>query len=146
MDIDKTSECKLAYIAGLVDGEGYITLYYTKQGYFAPSVNVCMTSIKCINFLQGTTNMGTISRRKLRETHNKQQYVWVVAKRFDIYSLLRALYPYLILKKRHADVLLEFIERRINEVPTDMYDKELVKKMSFLNKWEFSPKKTKELK
>jgi len=135
MDIKEVSECKLAYIAGLIDGEGYITLYYTKQGYFAPSVNVCMTSFECISFLQNTTNMGTISRRKLREMHNKQQYVWVVAKRFDIYLLLKALCPYLILKKGHAELLLEFVERRIKEIPTDIYDKELVKKMHILNKW-----------
>jgi len=125
---------KLAYIAGIVDGEGSIGIGKGKNMCLKPEVYVGMTDPACINALYNNTevgNMGSCSREKLL---HKRIYTWRVKGKLEIYVLLKALRPYLITKKKQVDVLMEFIERRMLDVPQSSYDDQLRDKLMTLNK------------
>ena len=111
--IEKLKSWQLAYIAGIIDGEGSLSLYkQTKGNSLYPAIMVKMTSAECVNLLYTMTGIGRFYTVKLHE-HYKQQYRWDVRNRLEVYLFLRAIRPYLVVKREHATLLLEFVERRI---------------------------------
>jgi hypothetical protein len=67
----------LIYAAGLIDGEGTITL--AKSGKFRhPVVSVTNTSKELIDFLQTTFN-GVVVSQKTYKLHHKPAWIWKLA-------------------------------------------------------------------
>lgn len=95
-----------AYTAGLIDGEGSITL--AKYGRFRfPLVSVSSTTLGFLEFLK-TQHGGYISKksRKAKE-HHKTGYAWSVQRDKALVVLERvALYLLEPEKKRRADLIL----------------------------------------
>lgn len=133
--VEGLPDWKLAYIAGIIDGEGCISLSKEKKtGYFIPSIFVGMCDSMCINILHMYTGLGSLSHRAPSHWGNKHVYIWQVRNRLEIYLLLKAVHPYLITKRKQADVLLEFVERRISGRLQCGYDDELQGKLKALNR------------
>lgn len=67
----------LAYTAGILDGEGTITL--TKQHavdrFRKPIVSVSSTTLSLLEFLKENYN-GSISKHKVYQDHHKQSWSW----------------------------------------------------------------------
>ena len=106
-----------AYIAGILDGEGHISIYgrsdLHKRGTksiarFTLRVNVCMTSESVIRWLHVTTGLGHFSTH-VRSDHFRTLYSWRVSSR-EAATLLAEVRQFLILKKRHAEIAAEFYE------------------------------------
>ena len=111
--IEKLEKWQLGYIAGIIDGEGCISLSkHTNRETYVPAVKVAMTNEVCIHFLHNMTEIGNFNV-DIRPKPYKPEYKWRVGSRLDIYILLRTIYPYLVVKKKQASVMLEFVERHI---------------------------------
>jgi hypothetical protein len=108
MKIHKTIRSKgiedLAYLAGIIDGEGTIGLYWHKaRDSYRVKIYVVNTCKNLIDWL-GSVFGGYVYERK----HNqwKTRYEWHLGE--DSMDLLESLIPYLKVKKGQANVILEF--------------------------------------
>lgn len=106
------SESEKGYVAGILDGEGhfYVTSHY--EGTSFSRIRVRITE-KCVtDYLTKITKIGRVSSyipkgRRKDGGPKKKIYEWTVGRRVEVRDLLLAIKPYLVLKKAHADLLLE---------------------------------------
>jgi len=127
-----TSEEK-AYIAGIIDGEGTVTLSRAHvEELPAPKVSVANNSLELLKWIRGKVGTGVIVKRSRREPHHKDQYVLDISNNWAL-NLLMDVKEYLIIKKPHAELL---ISRYKTVTPRNgRYTKELLAgKMQLLNK------------
>ena len=94
-----------AYLAGLVDGEGCITLRCDRVTY-TPVLFVANTNVSVIKWAKRTTNIGYV-RQHPRKGNRKQLWIWAVYRTGDVLALLRQLKPFLKVKERHVALLLK---------------------------------------
>jgi hypothetical protein len=95
------------YTAGLIDGEGTITLTHKRNNQFrSPCVSVSSTTLELVQFLEKTYG-GSISKHKVYRDHHKQSYSWKVHYNQAI-SFLTKVTPYLKEpeKLRRANLIL----------------------------------------
>ena len=105
----------LAYLAGFIDGEGYIGIRKGKRKGCVNLVYWCEmravnTRIAPLELLRATFD-GMIYLRRGRKHNWKDQWHWV-APLSTIQTILTALLPYLIIKKEDAELLLRFYRDR----------------------------------
>jgi len=88
-------ELKLAYTAGLFDGEGTVTLSrpHSRDKYRAPTVSMTSTSKELLDFLVQEFG-GFIVKQKVYKSHHKQSWSWRLKHRTAINFLLE-ISPYL---------------------------------------------------
>jgi hypothetical protein len=110
------AETDLAYLAGLIDGEGCIRIKKTKAyrcqnrqtpGYHA-SISVRMVDEASIAFLHETLG-GWYYLEKWRHSEGRPLFCWQASDQVAG-SVLRALLPYLRLKRQQAETVLELLE------------------------------------
>lgn len=96
------TDTEKAYIAGIIDGEGSISL--TKQSsnqHPSPVVSVASTDLELLEWLQKTIGSGTIIKKKnYNPTRHKDSYTYSVIRNTAI-DLLHDISPYLIIHKKH---------------------------------------------
>ena len=109
----------LAYIAGILDGEGYIGLvkHIEKRSkretiYYDPVVNVSMTNKLAIDFINSLFEGNIWFSDKGEKTNRKGIFEWVAKGQKRTKEILEAVLPFLKVKKEQAVTLLRFIERR----------------------------------
>ncbi len=104
----------LAYLAGILDGEGCLRI--TRQRLRRkprnsprhwPTLFVGNTSRPLADFLRRTFG-GSIYRRRPTVSH-RPVYLWQLTTRASIFAILTAVRPYLLVKSAQADLLIEFI-------------------------------------
>lgn len=107
--MDTTS---LAYIAGILDGEGHITVTRVHAkgrpfAYFEPRVEVSMTHRGVIQWLcdQYGVRLSEVPRRK---PHHKDAFLFRVSG-VEVGPLLSPLLPYLRVKRARAEAVCAFI-------------------------------------
>jgi hypothetical protein len=111
---ETSSVTKLAYLAGIIDGEGCIAIRKSKRTgtckstRYAAAVTVGNTSCHLIEQLVGTFGVGCVTYRYPTKT-KRACYLWSLPSR-GAREVLRAVQPYLIVKREQAAVLLEFID------------------------------------
>ena len=118
-----TAQEKIIYLAGIVDGEGYIGINFYKKGKWNCSDNykvrltISTTSLELIDWL--LNNFGGYLHQKpvYSDTHN-QSYNWTVYCKYAG-ELLKMVYPYLIIKKRQAEIILAY--RKLQEMGLKTY-------------------------
>lgn len=123
------SKTDLAYIAGLVDGEGYVGLVKTSEirrrkkikdnitHCFAPTVKINMTSRVAIQFIQSI--FGGKIYFTPKPAPNRDVYDWQLTNKKDCKRVLEEILPFLRLKKRQAEILLDFIFLRESKPKTN---------------------------
>ena len=113
------TETEAAYFAGLIDGEGSLRIFEMNQ--YRPvtreQYKVChlrlsigMTHEPTIRWLRNLTESGAIQFLDNRR-HPKWRPAWIIVwSTGSAGPLLKCVLPYLILKKRNAEIALEWIE------------------------------------
>lgn len=102
------SKLTSAYLAGLVDGEGSISFILRKEPkwsagiYYQPRLRIAMIDKAIIDWLQSSFG-GYISERKFENPKYNTAYCWEVSST-RCENVLRAIYPYLRIKKPQCDV------------------------------------------
>ena len=98
---------KEAYVAGIIDGEGTITLSRQRANEFkCPVVSVSSTTIEFLEYLKLHYG-GCISKQKIYKEHHKQSWSWKV-ERSACYKILNDIKPYLLCpeKKYRCELIL----------------------------------------
>lgn len=99
-------ETELAYLAGIIDGEGSFYIGCTRSK-FNSRLYVVNTDIKVIQWLKNTFGGLTYKRNSLKNPQWKTRYEWIIEKA-KIDSFCKKIIPYLIIKKEHANIMIKF--------------------------------------
>jgi hypothetical protein len=105
------SKAKFSYLAGIIDGEGCITIGAGQKETcinYNAIVSVQNTSKKLIDWLQSKFG-GQVYLSKKATEKTKPAWMWRITKKKDIEILLLAVLPYLIIKLEQAKTLLSFV-------------------------------------
>lgn len=104
------------YLAGLFDGEGWVSLRGQK--------NKKSHSIQCGIGMSDTVIIAIAKflgvgyrLQKSKKSNNKDMYHLVLAKKETISSFLNLIIPYLIVKKRQAEIMLDYLNSKITNPP-----------------------------
>lgn len=145
------TETELAYLAGIIDGEGCISINHAgvwkKTKAFQCKVRVANSNQNLINWVMqilGKLDIKAhITHSKRCEDNPKWKRVYDVAvlNQTKCHTLLKAISPYLIGKKAQASLLLEWIESRWNQkrpegfryIPYSKRELEIVQQLKNLN-------------
>lgn len=104
---DKTTH---AYLAGMFDGEGYISLHAYKRPagsiHYAKLIGVVNTDLSVLRFFEHIYG-GTIRGPKLQ--NKKPCYEWNLRDKAQSEKFLLAILPYIQVKRDKAKILLEFL-------------------------------------
>ena len=118
---------KLAYIAGIVDGEGSIMIMRqasksfmeqrAKRGSFDPHYHPCirigMTERCALDFIVETTGIGKVHEEKPYHGR-KVVYRWMVRSREDCLQFLKLVMPNLLVKKKQAELATQFMNEWVS--------------------------------
>lgn len=107
------------YIAGLIDGDGTISLFrirnarYPNSYHLRPHVQVANTKKDIVLWLKETTGVGCVSYHRAKKEHYRDYWSWDVYTLVDVKSLLEAILPYLKVRKKQAKLLIDFCKSRL---------------------------------
>jgi hypothetical protein len=101
----------LAYTAGLIDGEGYISLLpsTTSTCSYVPIVKVASCDGIMAPFLQQKYG-GHISSRTSKQTNARNSQCWALTGSERVKDFLVSIRPYLKVKKANADNVISYID------------------------------------
>ena len=102
-----------AWLAGLMDGEGSIQITCrSRQDRISPEfslrLQINMTDPSTVRHVRSLTHCGSIRKRRV-SAGRKEQFEWQ-AKQRQAAGILRRCLPYLVTKKREAEIALQFID------------------------------------
>lgn len=94
-----------SYLAGVIDSDGSITFIKNHDIYFNPVVSVTNMSKNLIKKIEKITEVS-----KINYISKKGLWKWETSSRRDVYGILKSIKEYLIIKKKQAELTLNFIE------------------------------------
>jgi hypothetical protein len=108
---DSWTEAELAYFAGILDGEGCLSLdtlrpSRAKRVYHNPRLRVANTDEGLILWIQARFP-GKVTPVKIRPSGRKQQWMWDLFGP-SVETILVAVLPYLVVKREQAELLIEY--------------------------------------
>ena len=109
-----------AWLAGFLDGEGCFAIYIQKRSsgiYYHPRVQATNTSQEVLETIKMMTGCGCIVSPEKTVEHWKPIHTWIVNNHQYSRAVLEAVLPYLRVKRKQAEILIEFIDCKL-EVPT----------------------------
>lgn len=101
-------ETTLAYLAGMIDGDGFITITRSIRNgkeYFGPQVGISGTRREPHD-LAASLWGGAVSAHTPKNPNHRVQYQWQRMGK-DAVPILNAILPYLLVKKDHAYLALD---------------------------------------
>lgn len=106
--VNSLSESEKGYVAGIIDGEGTITLSVKQKGGTRHlSVTVSGTESALINYLPRVIGAGRITNKKVYKLHHTPAYTYAIYSRQAI-DLLIQIQPYLkTYKLKRAKLAIE---------------------------------------
>lgn len=134
--LNDLKQVQLGWIAGIVDGEGYIGLVPNTKHGITPRVDVSSTT-KCMQDQLHSLVGGYIGEKKRKNCPTyKKLWNWALWAVESVGPFLKVIGPLLVVKHRQAEVVLKFCERRTKArgMPYTKEDWNDVKRMHVLNK------------
>tara|TARA_Y100000034_G_C6875297_1_gene400209 strand:- start:211 stop:930 length:720 start_codon:yes stop_codon:yes gene_type:complete len=127
----KISNTDKAYIAGLLDGEGHISLHkYKKKNctYYGPEIGISNTDKNVMEYLFKKLKEGgvKINSHTQKRGKNKPVITARINSHTDAHCLLKYLMPYLKIKHERAQEIIKFIEKKSKKENT----KECLKRLN----------------
>ena len=132
----------ISYLAGIIDGEGTITLIRSSNPLrINPVLYITNTNHdllgKCSNTIEQITNE-PVYKRVTDQRGNTPVYRLQIAKRASIQAILKAIAPYLVAKKQQAYLVNHFYNIKLPKGHWSEEQAELCVQMHKLNKPSFS--------
>ena len=117
----------LAYIAGIVDGEGSIMIQRqcsksfmaqrAKSGCFHPhyavGIRIGMTERIALDLIVDKLKIGKVSEEKPYH-HKRPMYRWMIRSKEEVLKFLNYILPYLRVKKKQAVLAIKFMNEWVN--------------------------------
>ena len=135
----KWTETQLAYLAGIIDGEGCFYIQRPGGKNHTLRLFVMNTAKPLIDYLYQTYGGWQYSRKKENSTW-KIRHEWFVDRQI-VDELLPLIHPYLVIKKEHCEIAMEFrktfpLIRNYRKVPQEWLDirVECHRRIKILNK------------
>lgn len=100
-------EVTYAYIAGLIDADGCLTLMKVDEGRYAPCLSFVNTSLDLIEFCQKHLN-GKYYQKKSTGKNHADVYELFIRQNLDLIFACDKLIPYLRYKKEKAYLIKEY--------------------------------------
>ena len=100
----------VAYLAGLIDGEGCISVVrYLKRGRTAhvARIQMSLTVKPVLDWVLALTKAGSVQPKTPRQPNRKKAWLWVVETNRAV-RLLKCVLPFLKIKRKQAENLLRF--------------------------------------
>ena len=112
---------QLGYLAAFLDGEGGIQITKSKRPgreyslALHPTVYFTNTNEESIRALRSWLSCGCVARRRsLRALNHKDVFVLSITGTRNVLALLTVVRPFLIIKKRQADVMVDYCNSRLS--------------------------------
>lgn len=121
-----------AYVAGIIDGEGSLTLVHRKRNEMRgwesiePHVRISNTNLELMKHLSVLLGARPYASHGRPKSHWKPQYTIGISAFAEIEALLERIIPYLVIKRRRAEIMLRLIRRRLAREPYTIADRELL--------------------
>jgi hypothetical protein len=108
-----------SYLAGLIDGEGYIGILRTSKNQkkkwtsarefvYCPVIKITMTDKEIIEWLYKSFGGTFETRRHLDSSRkSKESYGWM-ARKAQAVEIVKCVHPYLRVKKKQAHIILRY--------------------------------------
>lgn len=107
--ISKLSATDWAYIAGIIDGEGTVSVALREPRYFRPHVTIATTTLALVEYFERFGFYGVFA------TNSDGRMYWrVTISGFSVADFLRGALPHLIIKREHAELLIELCDLRLS--------------------------------
>ncbi len=109
------------YIAGLIDGEGSISILKGKSNVtghmvFCVKISIGNTCLEALEYCKNVIGFGAIYHMSLTgKLGKKPQYSYQIQGMLNCYKFLRVIAPCLIIKRRRAQLTLKLLEIWIKE-------------------------------
>jgi hypothetical protein len=100
------TETDLAYFAGIIDGEGCFCLHNPGNHRFSCQLHIGNTSPQLMEWIQAKFG-GKVNAEKRNNLRHKPVFRWY-ANADDLDELITAVYPYLVVKRAQADLILAY--------------------------------------
>jgi hypothetical protein len=132
-------ETEAAYVAGIIDGEGSLTLIHRRRNEargwenIEPHVRISNTDLELMNYLSVLLGARPYVSHGRPKSHWKPQYTISVSAFAEIAALLERIMPYLVIKRRRAEIMLRIVRRRLARQPYTQNDRELVQEFRLAN-------------
>ena len=110
--LNRLNETESAYIAGIIDGEGNVSIFWTNS--WCISVRVSNTDRRLMDWLVKTVGYGYIQTKRPGAGNHKPCLAWDV-KNGQAIDLLAQVRPWLVLKHRQSEIAEAFWHLRAAE-------------------------------
>jgi hypothetical protein len=107
-----------ASLATLIDGEGSIMLVEQNRNsetllpQYVPLIVVANTCEAWMRAWHARIGKGFVSMPRAYQPNHKQRYDWHIARKADVIYLLKKILPFLIVKRRQAQLVLELTQNK----------------------------------
>lgn len=126
-----------AYIAGIIDGEGSISLVkFHKNQLPSPLISIPSSDLELLEWIKNITGYGTIIRKKNYNPDKHKDSYTLNIKYNEAISLLNDVTPYLIIERKKKRALLILSDYKKVTPRNGRYSKELLtQKQEFYEKF-----------
>lgn len=138
--MNKISAKDLGYIAGMIDGEGTLTISKHRQYnrkketyQYRPFIWITNTNEEVLQIIQKKVGLGTITSYQPSNKKYKKVFYWRILKRSECLEFLRLITKTLIIKWNQALIMMEFLESREDKT-NDPYTKQEITLQSMIKK------------
>lgn len=134
------TELEAAYLAGIIDGDGSLTLSHRRRnaarGWESIELHISIsnTNQSLMSHLSQMLGAPFYSAKDRRNRKWKQHFVISFSAFVELNALLTRIIPYLIVKRRQAEIMLELVKRRLSKEPYTDEDRKLVRELRRLNR------------
>jgi len=126
----KLTDVEKGYIAGLIDGDGYIGI--TKNhGRLTADVQIFSTDRKLMDWLLNRLKVGCVYVKRKGE-NRKPLYCWRMMSVTGVFVLLHFIKEYLVIKKERAEIIYQFCKLKLESLGEETPEMiELFNKLKF---------------
>jgi len=115
--VDKIKKEELAYIAGVIDSDGCISLILDhKTGWIRPRVAINQVQPEAIDFIVNLFGGNLYVSKQPEESVWKDRYEWRLYSLKQVKPFLIAIMPFLQIKMRQAKFVIDFCSLRLNKL------------------------------
>jgi len=98
------SETEAAYLAGIIDGEGCVSVGWRLKKYLTPTLQITNTRLELLEWVKARCG-GSIYSPAEKRPNRKPSHLWTTAGQKAL-NVLREVRPYILLKGEQIDLLL----------------------------------------